>query len=44
MKKTKSSYYGMDATTTSWDWGFKPVPCKGGNTTNYEDKEQKNKD
>ena len=22
------------ATTTSWDWGFKPVPNKGGNTNN----------
>lgn len=22
------------ATTTSWDWGFKPVPNKGGKTTN----------
>ena len=22
------------ATTTGWDWGFKPVPNKGGKTTN----------
>ena len=22
------------ATTTSKDWGFAPVPCKGGKTTN----------
>lgn len=26
----------MGATTTSWDWGFGPVPCKGGKTTNNE--------
>ena len=44
MKKTKSSYYGMEATTTSWDWGFGPVPCKGGKTTNYEDGEKGKKD
>ena len=24
------------ATTTSKNWGFKPVPLKGGATTNYE--------
>lgn len=36
MKKTKSSYYGMEATTTSKDWGFKPIPGKGGKTTNGE--------
>ena len=24
----------MGATTTSKDWGFGPVPCKGGKTTN----------
>ena len=24
------------ATTTSKNWGFKPVPGKGGATTNYE--------
>ena len=36
-KKTyKSSYFGMEATTTSKDWGYIPVPGKGGNTTNYE--------
>jgi hypothetical protein len=28
--------WGNAATTTSWDWGFKPVPCKGGKTTNGE--------
>ena len=32
-KPIRTSYYGM-ATTTSWDWGFKPVPNKGGKTTN----------
>lgn len=26
----------IDATTTSADWGFKPVPNKGGATTNFE--------
>lgn len=24
------------ATTTNKDWGYIPVPCKGGNTTNFE--------
>lgn len=28
--------WGMAATTTSWDWGFKPVPGKGGKTRNGE--------
>ena len=38
MKKNrkKNAYYGMDATTTNKDWGFIPVPGKGGKTTNYE--------
>ena len=41
MKKKKrrterASYWGMAATTTSWDWGFGPVPCKGGRTRNHE--------
>ena len=48
MKKKKrrtnrATYWGMAATTT-WDWGFKPVPGKGGKTANFEDKEQKNND
>ena len=33
------------ATTTSWDWGFKPVPNKGGKTTNvviFSEEEKKN--
>ena len=32
----KNSYYGMEATTTSKDWGFIPVSGKGGKTTNAE--------
>ena len=36
MKKKKNSYFGMEATTTNKDWGFKPVPNKGGATTNFE--------
>ena len=36
MKKTKNSAYGMEATTTSKDWGYIPVPNKGGKTTNFE--------
>lgn len=37
MKKiAKSAYFGMEATTTNKDWGFIPVPGKGGNTTNAE--------
>lgn len=35
--------WGNAATTTSWDWGFKPVPGKGGKTANYEDKENNSK-
>lgn len=43
-RRTKrASYWGMAATTTSWDWGFGPVHCKGGQTRNFENKEQ-NKD
>ena len=38
MKKRtrRASYWGMAATTTSKDWGFGPVPCKGGSTHNHE--------
>ena len=38
MKKNRktNAYYGMDATTTNKDWGFIPVPNKGGKTTNFE--------
>ena len=39
MKKKKikrPTGWGNAATTTSWDWGFKPVPNKGGKTTNCE--------
>ena len=35
-KKTRKSAGVMGATTTSKDWGFGPVPCKGGKTTNNE--------
>ena len=34
--KKKNTYFGMDATTTNKDWGFVPVPGKGGKTTNFE--------
>lgn len=30
----RATYWGMKATTTSRDWGFKSVPGKGGQTTN----------
>ena len=33
MKKTS---FTIDATTTNKDWGFIPVPGKGGKTTNFE--------
>lgn len=34
-KRTRKPAGGfMAATTTSRDWGFDPVPCKGGKTTN----------
>ena len=37
MKKNRTSaYWGMEATTTNKDWGYNPVPNKGGNTTNAE--------
>lgn len=40
MKKTakqpKNVWCSMDATTTGKDWGFIPVPCKGGKTTNCD--------
>ena len=36
--KKKNKYHvkhtADGATTTSWDWGFKPVPTKGGKTKN----------
>lgn len=35
-KNTKSAYFGMEATTNNKDWGYIPVPNKGGATTNYE--------
>ena len=35
MKKKKTRSKDIAATTTSWDWGFKPVPNKGGKTTNF---------
>ena len=30
----KAAAGGMAATTTAKDWGFGPVPCKGGKTRN----------
>ena len=41
MKKIKGRYFkgtnAIDpASTTSKDFGFKPIPGKGGTTTNYE--------
>lgn len=35
-KNAKRSARDIAATTTSWDWGFKPVPNKGGSTKNHE--------
>lgn len=35
-ERTLQSRLDMAATTTSWDWGFKPVPGKGGKTQNHE--------
>ncbi len=35
MKKNRN-VCTIDATTTNKDWGFIPVPCKGGKTTNFE--------
>lgn len=43
-KRSKSSYYGMEATTTNKDWGFIPCPCKGGKTTNFTDAKRPNKE
>ena len=34
--KKSHSKFGMDATTTSKDWGFIPIPGKGGKSTNSE--------
>ena len=39
MKKKKAKRmksWDIGATTNSWDWGFKPVPNKGGSTKNHE--------
>lgn len=33
-RSKKASSWVSKATTTAWDWGFKPVACKGGKTTN----------
>lgn len=44
MKKNRNSW-SIDATTTSKDWGFIPVPGKFGKTTNatiYVKEEKKN--
>ena len=35
----RATSWGIAATTTSWDWGFKPIPGKGGKTTNCETSE-----
>ena len=36
-RRTKrASYWGMGATTTAKDWGFGPIPGKGGKTQNHE--------
>lgn len=35
-KIVKPTYWGIDATTTNKDWGFNPVPGKGGKTTNCD--------
>lgn len=37
MKKNIRKIKGNAATTTARDWGFGPVPGKGGKTTNYND-------
>lgn len=42
-RKKPTTYWGMDATTTSKDWGFKPIPGKGGKTLNAEIFEKKGK-
>lgn len=45
MRKFKNRTFGTNAidgaTTTSKDFGFKPVPKKGGKTTNSNIKEDK---
>lgn len=35
-KRTMKAVRDMAATTTAKDWGFGPVPCKGGKTTNSD--------
>ena len=36
-RRTKrASYWGIGATTTAKDWGFGPIPGKGGKTQNHE--------
>lgn len=35
-KKRTRKTAPMAATTTAKDWGFGPVPCKGGKTTNSD--------
>lgn len=36
-RRTKrATYWGMAAKSKSRDWGFDPVPGKGGKTTNFE--------
>ena len=38
-KRSRSGCFGMEATTTSRDWGFIPIPGKGGKTTNCKTSE-----
>ena len=35
-KRSRSGCFGIEATTTAKDWGFCPVPGKGGSTRNHE--------
>lgn len=35
-KPVNTNYWVIDATTTNKDWGFIPVPGKGGKTTNFQ--------
>lgn len=42
-RKNRTTYWGMEATTTSKDWGFKPIPGKGGKPLNAEIFEKKGK-
>lgn len=44
MKKNRRKIKGNAATTTAKDWGFGPVPGKGGKTRNYESIETKQKE